>query len=135
MKRFTLLLGSIAFALTPALTSATAATSNATVTIEAQNGSNENGTATLTQMGDDVQVYVVLTGAPATTPQPAHVHEGTCADLKGPVYSLTNLVDGKSTTVLKGVTVDKLLGGTYAINVHASADDLGKYVACGSLTK
>lgn len=135
MKRFMLLLGSVAFALAGALTNASAATSNATVTIKAQNGSNENGTATLTQMGDDVQVYVVLTGAPATTPQPAHVHEGTCADLKGPVYMLTNLVDGKSTTMLKGVTVDKLLGGTYAINVHASADDLGKYVACGNLAK
>lgn len=135
MKRFTLLFGSLAFVLAGALSTASAATSTATVTMNAQNGSGESGTATLTQMGSDVQVEIALTGAPATTPQPAHIHDGTCESIKGVAYALTNVVDGKSTTTVKGVTIDKLLGGTYAINVHESAANLGKYVSCGNIAK
>jgi hypothetical protein len=135
MKRFALLFGSLAFVLAGAVSTASAATSTATVTIAAQNASGESGTAMLTQQGSDVQVSIVLTGAPATTPQPAHIHDGTCADLKGVAYALTNVVDGKSTTIVKDVTIDKLLGGTYAINVHESAANLGKYVACGNIAK
>jgi hypothetical protein len=112
--------------------SAVAATSTLTVTLNAQNGSGESGTATLTQMGADVKVVIALKGAPATA-QPAHIHDGTCASLKGVVYPLSNVVGGASTTTVKGLTIDKLLGGTYAINVHESAADLAKYVACGNI--
>ena len=135
MKRFTLLFGSLAFVLAGALSTASAATSTVKVTMNAQSGSGENGTATLTQMGSDVQVEIAITGSPATTPEPAHIHDGTCANLKGVVYPLTNVVDGKSTTTVKGVTIDKLLDGTYAINVHESAANLGKYVSCGNIAK
>jgi hypothetical protein len=31
------------------------------------------------------------------------------------------------------VTIDYLLKGPFAINVHESADNLGKYVACGNI--
>ncbi len=111
---------------------AAAATSTLTIKIAAQNGSGENGTATLTQAGADVKVVIALTGAPATA-QPAHVHFGTCADLGGVAYLLTNVVGGASTTTVKGVTIDQLLAKSYAINVHMSADNLGKYVACGEI--
>jgi hypothetical protein len=114
---------------------AIAATSTLTVALNAQNGSGETGTATLTQVGADVKVVIALKGAPATTPQPAHIHDGTCASLKGVAYALSNVVGGASTTTVKGVTIDKLLGGTYAVNVHESAANLGKYVACGNITK
>jgi hypothetical protein len=112
--------------------SAVAATSTLTVTLNAQNGSGESGTATLTQVGADVKVVIALKGAPATA-QPAHIHDGTCSALKGVAYPLSNVVNGSSTTTVKGVTIDKLLAGTYAINVHESADDLAKYVACGGI--
>ena len=85
------------------------------------------------RQGSDVEVVISLTGSPATTPQPAHIHDGTCADLGGVAYPLDNLVGGNSTTTVKGVTIDKLLGGKYAINVHESAANLGKYVACGDI--
>ena len=110
-----------------------AATSSATVNLATQNNSGESGTATLTQSGSDVTVVISLTGAPATA-QPAHIHSGTCASLGGPAYPLTNIVNGASTTTLKGTTVDALLKGPFAINVHASTDDMGKYVACGNVT-
>jgi len=133
MKRFSLLLASLVF-VTLSQLSAAAATSTLTITIHEQNGSGESGTATLTQAGADVKVVIALKGAPATA-QPAHIHDGTCADLKGVVYPLSNVVDGKSTTTVKGLTIDKLLGGTYAINVHESAANIGKYVACGAVAK
>ena len=109
-----------------------AATSTLKVALTQQSGSGESGTATLTQQGTNVQVVIALKGAPATA-QPAHIHDGTCAKLGGIAYSLTSVVNGSSTTVVKGVTIDKLLGGTYAINVHESASNLGKYVACGNV--
>jgi len=132
MKTIKVLLSSLAF-LTAASLSAAAATSTLTVAMSAQNGSGEVGTATLTQDGSDVKVVIALKGGPATTPQPAHIHDGTCASLKGVAYPLTNVVGGASTTVVKGVTIDKLLAGVFAINVHESADNLGKYVSCGNI--
>ncbi len=132
MKRFSPLLAAVALLAVAQFSSAMAATSNLTVALHEQNGSGESGTATLTQTGSDVTVVISLKGAP-TTAQPVHIHDGTCADLKGVVYPLTNVVGGSSTTVVKGVTIDKLLAGTLAINVHESAEDIAKYVACGNI--
>jgi hypothetical protein len=104
-----------------------------TIPMNAQNGSGEDGTATLTQTPDGVQVVVSVKNAPAAA-QPAHVHPGTCANLTpAPQYPLTSLTNGTSTTVIKGVTIDQLLGGTFAINVHKSTSDLGTYVSCGDI--
>jgi hypothetical protein len=134
MKRYTLFLISLAFVAASQLAPATAATSTLSVKMEAQNSSGETGTATLTQTGADVTVVVDITGAPATA-QPAHIHTGTCANLGAVVYPLTNVTGGKSTTVVKNLTIDKLLGASYAINVHESAANLGKYVSCGNIAK
>jgi hypothetical protein len=134
MKRLSLLLMPLVL-VTVAQLSAAAATSTLTINISAQNSSGESGTATLTQVGADVKVVLAIKGAPATTPQPAHIHDGTCANLGGVAYPLSNVVNGASTTTVKGVTIDKLLGGKYAINVHESAANLSKYVACGEIAK
>lgn len=133
MKSLNVLLAGLVI-LTFSQLSAAAATSSLTVPLHEQNGSGESGTATLTQMGADVQVVISLKGAPATA-QPAHIHDGTCAKL-GDVYKpLADVVKGSSTKVVTGLTIDKLLAGTYAINVHESASNLGKYVACGNIVK
>ena len=106
-----------------------------TVPIAQQNDSKESGTATLTQKGSDVVVVVALDGAGAG-PQPAHVHTGTCANLNpAPKYPLSNVVDGKSTSTIKGVKLSDLETGGFAINVHKSTDDLKTYVACGDIPK
>ena len=134
MKTLSLLLASFVFITVAQFASAAAATSSLTVALHEQNGSGESGSATLTQAGSDVKVVISLKGAPATA-QPVHIHDGTCADLKGVAYPLTSIVNGSSTTIVKGVTIDKLLGGTYAINAHESTANLGKYVACGNIAK
>ena len=113
---------------------ASAATSTLTVKLSAQNGSGENGTATLTQTGSDVKVVIAIPNGPAG-PQPAHIHDGTCAGIQGIAYPLTSIASGNSTTTVKGVTIDQLLAGKYAINVHESTSNLGKYVSCGDIVK
>lgn len=110
-----------------------AATIAVTVDMKALNGSGETGTATLTEESDGVKVVVSLKNAPAAA-QPTHIHIGTCGNIsKAPEYALVSLENGSSTSVVKGVSLDDLLKGHYAINVHKSASDLGTYVACGDI--
>jgi len=103
--------------------------------MKALNKSNENGTAMLTQVKGGVQVVVTLKNAPKTA-QPTHIHVGTCGNInKSPEFALLNTVAGKSSTVVKGVTLAQLLAGHYAINVHKSSSDLATYVSCGNITR
>jgi Cu/Zn superoxide dismutase len=104
------------------------------VSMHAQNSSGETGSAKLTPEGaDKTRVEISLKGAPSGTPQPAHIHEGSCAKLDPkPKYGLENVVDGKSTTVVP-VGLDAVRG--MAINVHKSTDDIKTYVACGDIGK
>jgi|HubBroStandDraft_1064217.scaffolds.fasta_scaffold315768_2 hypothetical protein len=112
-----------------------AASKPLTVTIKAQNGSGESGTATLTQSGANVVVTLALKGGAAAA-QPAHIHTGTCAKLNpAPKYPLTNVVNGASTTTLKDMKLSALETGGFAINVHKSTADIKTYVACGDIPK
>jgi hypothetical protein len=103
------------------------------VTMNAQNGSGESGTATLTAKGANTLVVISLKGEPAEAKQPAHIHPGSCAKLNPiPKYPLTDVYDGKSTTTVTQ-TLSDLDTGHFAINVHASAANLKKYVSCGDI--
>jgi hypothetical protein len=132
MKRLSLVL-SLAVLLTLALAGAAGAQSNSvTVTLNAQNGSGQNGTATLTAMGNQTQVVINVSGEPSGASEPDHIHTGTCANLGGVKYPLANVVNGTSTTVVN-VPLSTLQSGTYAINLHKSAAQIGVYVACGDI--
>lgn len=106
-----------------------------TVQMLEQNGSGESGTATITEENGQIMVTLNLTGAPAGVAQPAHIHEGTCANLNpSPKYPLTTVMDGASTTTVP-VTLGDLTGSqAYAINVHKSATEAKIYVACGDIS-
>ncbi len=95
-------------------------------------GFNEAGTATLTPMGDKTQVVLNLTGAPAGTAQPAHIHVGQCPGVAAVKWPLTNVMDGKSTTMVDAKLSDITTGG-YAINIHKSTAEAGQYVTCGNI--
>lgn len=88
------------------------------VRISPQNGSGESGTALLVPEGDGTKVTVSLKGQPAGASQPMHIHKGSCANLDpDPAYGLSNVVGGKSTTVVP-VSMTSLLGEKQlAINV------------------
>ena len=132
MKHPSILAVCAAFALVAA-NSALAQDKPVTVDLSAQNASGESGTATLTPQGDKTQVMIKLTGAPAGVQQPAHIHDGSCANLDPkPRVPLQNLVGGTSTTTVDMKLAD-IMGKGGAINVHKSTSDLKTYVACGDL--
>jgi hypothetical protein len=95
---------------------------------------------------------------------PAHIHGGTCDALGEVVYPLDNLTDAdgagtpaagmdaspmadmtgtpaagmgevvaRSTTTVEA-SLDDVLAGEHAINVHESVDNIQNYIACGDLT-
>ena len=106
-----------------------------TIPMKALNGSGESGKAVLkdTKAGLWVMISLSAISEIAKGPQPAHIHMGTCAKLDPkPQYPLTNVVAGKSTTTVPGVTLAMLLKSSHAINVH-DAKDLKKYVSCGNI--
>ena len=109
-----------------------ATTSSLTVTMNALNGSGENGTATITQEANGIKVVVSLENAHGS--QPTHIHTGTCSNINpAPEYALVNTVDGHGSSEVKGVKIDQFLARPYAINVHTSAADLASYVSCGDI--
>src|SRR5215203_68756 len=89
------------------------------VTMTAQNGSGQDGAAVVTDLGNGMVNVVVDIAAPGTTdPQPAHIHQGTCAQLDPqPAYPLSNVVNGKSVTEIEA-DFDTLTATPFAINVH-----------------
>ena len=122
--------------------SPSAGAAEVTVTLKQQNNSNENGMAKLTQGPKGLVVELQTTIAP-TSPQPVHIHRGTCAKLDPkPLYPLQNVTAGTdpqgkpigvSVTTLPNVTLDQLTKGEYAINVHKSLNDIPTYVSCGDI--
>lgn len=102
-----------------------------TVTMHAQNGSRQSGTATITKVGSDkIRITISLKNEPAGASEPAHIHPGSCAALNPvPKVALNPVVDGKSVT-----TIDKPTGKAGAINVHkGNGADLKIYVSCGDM--
>ena len=101
------------------------------VTMKAQNGSGETGAATLRDTKNGLVVTIHIKNAKG--PQPAHIHQGSCAKLNPkPEYPLHNVVNGMSVTTVKGVTIGEL-NGKAAINVHKSLTDIPTYVSCGDI--
>jgi hypothetical protein len=132
MKRLSVLIASFAFVAAAQLSAAAATT--VTVALNAQNGSRESGTATMTQIGNDVRVIIALTSATATAPRAANIRTGTCAKPGTIAYPLANVVNGASTTTLKGVTIYKLLSAAHAISVNESTANSAGFGACGNMS-
>lgn len=100
------------------------------VTLNALNGSGENGTATLHAQGSKTVVVIKLLNGSGIE-QPAHFHVGTCDKYQPrPLYPLEDVVNGQSTTTLN-VPIDKLTGGDLIVNVHKSYADIATQAACG----
>lgn len=108
-----------------------ALTGDIDVDMQPQGGSNMTGKATLSGDGDTTDVTLDLENAAG--PHPAHIHQGTCADLNpAPKFPLTDVIDGESKTTVD-VAIADIRAAPHAINVHLSADDIGQYVACADL--
>ena len=104
-----------------------------TIVISEQNASGESGTATLKEENGKTVVTLAITGAPQTTPQPAHIHAGSCPDVGDVTYPLTSLVDGNSVTTIDATLADLKAAAPLGINVHKSAAQASIYVSCGDV--
>jgi hypothetical protein len=104
-----------------------------TIAMHGLNGSGQDGTATLTAVGDKVTVSVHVIGEPSDASEPAHVHFGHCPIIKAiPAYNVGPVVGGKATSVVD-LTWSEITSGKYVVNVHESTAMLGKYVSCGDI--
>ena len=104
------------------------------IALHEQNKSGESGKAELIAKGEKTEVILHLAHS-GTVPQPAHIHAGTCTNLSPkPAFQLKPVVHGKSVTVID-TSLEKLLDGKYAINIHKSAKEIQDYVACGDIVK
>ena len=100
------------------------------VPLQAMNGSNETGTATFTAQGDKTLVVIELQNG-SSTRQPSHLHAGSCDDYTPrPAYGLSDVVNGKSRTVV-AAPFERLVNGSMIVNVHHSYDDIATQSACG----
>jgi LPXTG-motif cell wall-anchored protein len=116
-----------------ATTSAVAQGQSSTLQLTQQNNSGISGTATFTPQADGLRVDLKVTGAGAG-PQPAHIHEGTCAQLNPtPQFTLSSVTNGSSSTVVQ-TTAQALTASPHAIHLHKSTDELTVYVACADIT-
>ena len=97
------------------------------------NGSGVQGRVTLTSV-DDASTMVEIDVDPAGhASMPAHIHPGSCAELvPQPKYALENVLDGKSTTEVSA-SLDELLAGGQALNLHRSNEEMDVYTACVDL--
>jgi hypothetical protein len=103
------------------------------VQLKTLNDSGVTGTVTLVDLGDG-RTQVDIDVQPAgNLDMPAHIHPGTCAALiPQPKHPLENVVNGRSTTIVRA-PVAELTGGGLAVNLHRSNEDLGTYTACAEL--
>jgi hypothetical protein len=90
-----------------------------------------------------------------TEPHPAHIHDGTCEELGDVVHPLED-VSGEALSGTPGATpesptegqpgdviaksrtevdasLDDLMSGEFAVNVHESAEAIDVYIACGNV--
>jgi Cu/Zn superoxide dismutase len=116
------------------LSPASAQGQSVTLSLAGQNNSGIAGTAVITELpGGKLRVEIRANGAGAG-PQPAHIHQGTCASLDpAPKFTLTSLANGVSTTELDGSLSD-LTASPHAIHLHKAPDELPVYVACADIT-
>ena len=79
-----------------------------------------------------MEVEIELDGSDGG-PHPAHIHEGSCADLDPePAFPLEDVVDGRSETTVD-VDLSELTLNEYAVNVHESPENSANYVACADV--
>jgi len=102
--------------------------------IQQLNTPGQVGTVTLFERGQKTLVIVQLSAEAQDRTEPAHIHRAKACDELDPVpaFPLSPVVNRVSSTVLN-VPIARLLSGNYAVNVHASANNLKHYVACGHL--
>jgi hypothetical protein len=111
------------------------------LSMNAENNSNQNGTATLTETAKGLNVRIELNVANDGGNQAVHLHPGRCGELGPPLaqhpdteldVALPALQNGVSERLWEKVRLSEVTGRRFALNVHFS-NDLLLYVSCGNI--
>lgn len=107
-------------------------------TITGKDGAAVHGTGTARADGKTTEVQVSLMGDAAGSVRPWHIHVGTCAaggGVFGGARSYTPItIDAKGEGMSKASLPASLPDtGKFFINIHESAGNMAKVVACGDL--
>lgn len=104
-------------------------------TLTEQNDSGQSGTALFAnnEFGKAV-ITLTMSGEDFSSPQPAHIHVGSCPTPGAVEYPLADVIDGESESTLN-VSVEEIfsMDGALAINVHKSSQESNVYTACGDI--
>jgi CHRD domain len=110
-----------------------------TTKLAPQSGTNISGTATIEAAASSTHATVQLTGGDPGATYPWHVHSGKCGE-NGPVVgqasAYTPIKMSKSGTGKVDLTLPFTIpdNGSYYVNIHKSATDMGTIVSCGDLS-
>lgn len=124
-------------ALSPTLSASSSAMSkqefkSITISLGTINNSGQSGVAVLKDVKGKTEVDLTVSPVSAIE-QPAHIHIGLCPNPGAIKYPLSNIVKGKSVTVLNVSLADIIKDAPLAINVHKSAKEISKYTTCGNI--
>lgn len=114
---------------------ATTAMSAAAFLVNSENNSKETGTVFVTPLTiTKTQILIVVTGEPAQSTQPAHIHHGSCGQMSSaPAFALNPVINGRSKTTIPD-SIGDVLSGNYVVNIHQSANNADVFVACAELS-
>jgi hypothetical protein len=103
------------------------------IKIGPENGSGVSGAAVLTDLGDQTQVVIAVTGEPTAGSEPASIHRGQCGgQMLSTQYTLKNVEGGTSTTIIP-VTLGDIETSNYAIALYESAANSLNLVGCSTI--
>jgi len=101
--------------------------------LETLNDSGVTGTVTLTAVSDDRTRVEIVVEPAGHASMPAHIHPGSCDDLvPQPKHPLQNVIGGTSVTEV-AASIEELLSGGQALNLHRSNTEMEVYAACVDL--
>ena len=99
-----------------------------TITLAEMTASGQSGWATLTNRGAQTEVVVSVTPGISAL---AHIHDGSCETLGGIVHDLSD-TSGASSSMTVNATLDSLIAGSFAVNLHDD-EDPSIYTSCGDI--
>jgi plastocyanin len=103
-----------------------------TFTLEAIDASGQHGSVSFIDWGDQTAVVISVGTGAAGIEQPVHIHAGTCDALGDVEHALTNVVDGRSMTVIDD-SISNVMRDGFAVNLHRSGEEIAVYTACGAI--
>lgn len=140
MRRFAVIAAGVAVVTVTSVAFAVSAHASWSGKIAGKDGSKITGEATMKSTADDAgaEVNVMIMGDEAGVTRPWHVHIGSCAKGGGVLgggksytpVAMDGSGHGMSKATLPIAVPDT---GSYYVNIHESAGNMGKIVACGDL--